>query len=98
MPRSTTLSRQNSSRCGKRACKLGTLTCTSQSIVDQDAVTILSPGHFSKGIIGEAKPSRQLKRARQGALRLGGKLGLVPFDENCGKHGSDYQDRDANQD
>src|SRR6202789_3082473 len=97
MPRSTTLSRQNSSRCGNKACKLGTLTCTSQSIVDQDAVTILSPGHFSEGIIGEAKRSRQLKRAGQRALRLGGELRLVPFDENRGKHGADQQACNTNQ-
>src|SRR5580704_7937994 len=98
MPRSTTLSRQNSSRCGNKACKLGTLTCTSQSIVDQDAVTILSPGHLSKGIIGEAKASRQLKRTRQGAFRLGGKLRFVSPDEDCGQHERDQQAHRAEED
>src|SRR5580698_2896932 len=90
MPRSTTLSRQYSSRYGSSACMLGTLMCTSQSIVDQDAVTVSFPRschgwHYCPlcvlphGRVGRG--SRRLKRSRQSALGFGNELFLMPFDE-----------------
>src|SRR5580704_13180129 len=88
MPRSTTLSRQYSSRCGNSACMLGTLTCTSQSIVDQGA----GCSGISR-IIGTsgAGASRRLQRTRQGALGFRLELRLMAAHEV----GGDDQDDDG---
>src|ERR1700692_4616654 len=91
MPRSTTLSRQYSSRCGNSACMLGTLTCTSQSIVDQAT--------GSSGIAriigtGGAGASRRLQRTRQGALGFRLELRLVA----AHKVGGNDQDDDGGND
>src|SRR5580704_16615405 len=91
MPRSTTLSRQYSSRCGNSACMLGTLTCTSQSIVDQDTAS----SGISR-IIGTsgAGASRRLQRTRQGTLGFRLDLFLMAAHED----GGDDQDDDGGND
>src|ERR1700688_2291688 len=93
MPRSATLSRQYSSRCGNSACMFGTLTCTSQSIVDQGTVT--GSSGISRIIgTGGAGASRRPPWTRQGALGLRRKLRLMAAHEVTGDDEDDHGGND----